>query len=125
MCDKSVIEDALAKYMDKIGDESAKEYTDAKAALEDTTLTQSQANDLVKKLLALLPPEEEITTPETDAATDDLTATDGVINDPEVTTAKDQETQGTDTKGCASVAALSVTALLPLAWFALKKRNKQ
>lgn len=125
VCDKSVIEDALAKYMDKIGDESAQAYTDAKAALEDTTLTQSQANDLVKKLLALLPPEEETTTPETDAATDDLTATDGEINDPEVTTAKDQETQGTDTKGCASVAALSVTALLPLAWFALKKRNKQ
>ncbi len=128
VCDKSVIEDAMAKYMDKIGDESAKEYTDAKAALDDATLTQSQANDYAEKLLALLPPEEE-TTVETDVptepATDEPAVTDGETNAPELTTAEDHETQGSNDKGCASVAALSVTALLPLAWFALKKRYRQ
>ncbi len=134
VCDKSVIEEAMAKYMDKIGDESAKEYTDAKAALEDATLTQSQANDFAQKLLALLPPEEETTVPETDVPTEPATnepdepvVTDGQTNGetdaPEATTAEDQETQDLGDKGCASVAVLSVLALLPLGWFALRKKH--
>ncbi|MBQ9780962.1 MAG: discoidin domain-containing protein [Clostridia bacterium] len=131
VCDKSVIEDAMTKYMEKIGDESAKEYTDAKAALEDATLTQSQANDFAEKLLALLPPEEE-TVPETDAPTEPVTnapaepvVTDGETNAPEMTTTEEHKAQGSSGKGCASAAALSVLALLPLCWTALKKRKQQ
>jgi hypothetical protein len=129
VCDKSVIEDAMAKYMEKIGDESAKEYTDAKAALEDTTLTQSQANKFAEKLMALLP-REETTPAETDVPTEPSTnapdapaVTDGETDPSEETTPGGEETQGGDSKGCASVAALSLLALLPLCWIALKKKE--
>lgn len=132
VCDKSVIEDAIAKYMNTVGDESARAYTDAKAALDDTTLTQSQANDYAEKLLALIPPEEETTAPETDISTEPTTTApdEPVVTDSEtnastseVTTAEDHETQGSADKGCASIAALSILSLLPLGWFILRKKK--
>ena len=134
VCDKSVIEDAIAKYMAEVGDENAKAYTDAKAALEDTTLTQSQANDFANKLLALVPVEEETTLPETDVpaepATKEPETTDGEtdteINDstnPSDGTSPESEKPQTTDKGCASVMTLSLLALLPLGWFALRKKK--
>ena len=121
VCDKKVLEDAIAKYMDKAGDENVKAYTDAQAALEDATLTQSQANDFAEKLLALVPVEEETTLPETDAPTEPV-STDSTTNLPtsEITTAEDAE----DSQGCASAVALSVLMLLPLGWLAFKKKKE-
>jgi len=182
VCDKSVIEDAMDKYMAVIGDETAKEYTDAKAALDDTTLTQSQANDYAEKLLALLPVEEEteptvepdtepesepVTEPETEeeadvpteaetdvpteAETEDETKapadadteaatrapadTEGAgseapLPESEASTSSEGSTvaQGTDTQasadgGCGSLIALSALSIIPLGWFALRKKR--
>ncbi len=129
ICDKSVIENVISLYMEKVGDESAAAYTDAKAALEDTTLTQSQANDFAQKLYALLPPEEP-TEPETSAPTEPV-VTEPQTSNPGDATAEATDPAVTETNapvdendtGCASVAALSLLALLPLSWWGLRKKR--
>ncbi len=65
ICDKTALEAAMTAYTLAGLDATQKVYTDAQAGMEDTTLTQSQANALTKALLAVIPPEE----PETEAQT--------------------------------------------------------
>ena len=76
VCDKTVLEEAIATFKAEGGDQTAKEFKDATAALENTLLTQTQANDYARKLLALVGKEIETDPPETDPAepdTDDVT----------------------------------------------------
>ncbi len=159
VCDKTVLQDAIDTFKAEGGDETAKEYTDVLAALENPLLTQSQARDFAKKLLALvgkeLPPafpedpEDPGDTPDTpddpgntpddpgNTPDDPEQPTDGeteTVTEPtvgdeaessaEAATASTAETLLTDTEsGCASLAALTALSLLPLAWFALRKKE--
>ena len=74
VCDKTVLQEAIATFKAEGGDESAKEFTDATAAMENALLTQTQARDYAKKLLALVGKELEteppVTEPDTPAETD-------------------------------------------------------
>lgn len=52
VCDRSVLQSAMETYLSEGGSETARAYTAAVAALEETYLTQTQANDYARKLLA-------------------------------------------------------------------------
>ena len=139
VCDKTVLEEAIATFKAEGGDESAREYKEATAALENPLLTQTQARDFAKKLLALVGKELETTPPETEPDTpaetdppEDPTDedTDTPTDAPEAPT--DTPEQPTDTpdetkpekKGCKST--IGLTALLTVvgaAWVIRKKRE--
>ena len=146
VCDKTVLEEAIATFKAEGGNESAREYKEATAALENPLLTQTQARDYAKKLLALVGKELETDPPETDPvepetnepASDDPTETTAEPSDPteEPTKAPEDPTdtpeQPTDTpdetkpekKGCKST--IGLTALLTVvgaAWVIRKKRE--
>ncbi len=145
VCDKTVLQDAIETFKAEGGDESAKEYADALEALDNTLLTQSQARDYAKKLLALVGKELETDPPETDPVEPGTPAETDPIEDPtdpttdkpadEPTdkpqdTAKDpadptetDETKPSDQKGCGSVIGLS--ALLAAGGAALLLRKKR
>ncbi len=72
VCDLTTLKEALEIYKSEGGDESAKLYTDAQAALENPLLTQSRANDYAKKLLDAVGYEPETTPPETEPETDPI-----------------------------------------------------
>ena len=70
VCDKTVLQEAIATFKAEGGDESAKEFTDATAAMENALLTQTQARDYAKKLLALVGKELETEPPVTEPDTE-------------------------------------------------------
>ncbi len=80
VCDTTELKAALELYKTEGGDESAQLYTDALAALENPLLTQTRADDYIKKLYEAVgyapetePPAVETepeTTPETDPTVD-------------------------------------------------------
>ena len=143
VCDKTVLEEAIATYEAEGGDKTAKEYKEADRALSNKNLTQTQAVDFAKKLLALIGKEIETTPPETDPVdpdtgetteptevpTDDETAAPTEPSDtteaPADTTAEQTTEAPTEpTKGgCGSVIGLSV--LLTLSGAALMLRKKK
>ena len=103
----------LATFKAEGGDESAKEFADATAAMENALLTQTQARDYAKKLLALVGKEIEteppVTEPDTPAETDP----------PEDPT--DEPKPGK--KGCGS--AIGLSTLLTIGGAALLIRKKR
>ena len=132
------------------GDQTAKEFKDAVAAMDNALLTQTQARDYAKKLLALVgkeietdPPETDPDTPaETDPVEDPTDEDTAAPTDPSDPTEKptDPAEDPTDTptdaptdtpdetqpekKGCKS--AVGLTALLTVvgaAWVIRKKRE--
>ena len=143
VCDKTVLEEAIATFKAEGGDESAREYKEATAALENPLLTQTQARDYAKKLLALVGKELETDPPETDPvepetnepASDDPTETtaepsddptaaptdpaEDPTNEPEAPTETDAPAKG----GCK--ASVSLSALLALCGAASVIRKKR
>ncbi len=86
VCDKTVLQNAINTFKAEGGDESAKEFKDATVALENAFLTQTQAKDFAKKLLALVGKELETEAPETEPT-------------PETTPADEVPTQPADSAG--------------------------
>ncbi len=143
VCDKSVIEAALAIYEAEGGDTAAELYTDAKAALEEPLLTQSAADDYTRRLYVAIgrnpdgseiPPETEPETtvpvePDTTVAEPTVTTTpDGdataTPSDGETTAAAGDESETAPEKGCASaVSAGAALALLAGAALTLRRRR--
>ena len=143
VCDKTVLEEAIDTFKAEGGDESAKEFTDATAAMENALLTQTQARDYAKKLLALVGKELEteppVTEPDTPAETDppedptdeDTDEDTDAPTEPSEPTEKptDPAEDPTDEpkpgkKGCGS--AIGLSALLTVvgaAWVIRKKRE--
>ena len=143
VCDKTVLEEAIATFKAEGGDESAREYKEATAALENPLLTQTQARDYAKKLLALVGKELETDPPETDPvepetnepASDDPTETtaepsddptaaptdpaEDPTNEPEAPAETDAPAKG----GCK--ASVSLSALLALCGAASVIRKKR
>ena len=143
VCDKTVLEEAIATFKAEGGDESAREYKEATAALENPLLTQTQARDYAKQLLALVGKELETDPPETDPvepetnepASDDPTETtaepsddptaaptdpaEDPTNEPEAPTETDAPAKG----GCK--ASVSLSALLALCGAASVIRKKR
>ena len=143
VCDKTVLEEAIATYKAEGGDETAKEFKEAERGLSNENLTQTQATDFARKLLALIGKEIETTPPETDPVepdtndtteptedpTDDETA---APTEPSDTTAAPADTTAEQTTeaptepakgGCGSMIGLSV--LLTLSGAALMLRKKK
>ncbi|MBO5041745.1 MAG: discoidin domain-containing protein [Clostridia bacterium] len=164
VCDKTVLQDAIDTFKAEGGDENAKELKDVMSALENPLLTQTQARDYAKKLLALvgkeLPPAfpedpedpDTIVDPEdpeqpTEGESESVTEPEDTSSEPEqsidgesdsvtepagseeataqetATTPVDNETSPVEDAGCASLVALTALSLLPLAWFALRKKE--
>ena len=124
VCDKSILQGAIDTFKAEGGDETAKEYTDAVSAMDNALLTQTQARDLAKKLLALVgkeleteaPETEPVTEPGTSAVTDPADQTeapseDTIAKSPAATTPEPDETAPAD-KGCGSTIAAGTLALL-------------
>ena len=134
VCDKSVLESAMATYVAQGGDTANKAYTNAVAAMEDSTLTQTQANAYVKALLALVAPEEEttpeeVTTTEPIETTEDATQGNNDVTD--ATTSADDTTAQTsasadNSTGCASAVIPSalLLATVTLAGLGLRKKRE-
>ena len=148
VCDKTVLEEAIATFKAEGGNESAKEFKEAERGLANKNLTQTQANDFAKKLLALVgkepettPPETEPTEPNTDQVTEpteDPTETPTEKGDdpteeptPEATDPADTPeapTEGDDTtpakKGCKSSIGLSVLLIMGGAVWVIRKKRE-
>jgi hypothetical protein len=131
VCDKTVLQDAMGTFKAEGGDETAKEFKDATAALENALLTQTQARDYAKKLLALVGKELETEPPATEPVTDP--ATDPVTDpttDPATTpdaTPTDAPTDAPDNGGggCASAVAIgTLVTLISCAAVVLCKRKE-
>ena len=131
VCDKTVLEKAIATFKAEGGDETAKEYADAVAAMDNVLLTQTQARDFAKKLLALVgkeietepPVTEPVTDPATDPATDPTT-------DPATTpdaTPTDAPTDAPDNGGggCVSVMAIGALATLISCGAVMLRKRKE
>ncbi len=149
VCDRTVLEEAIDTFKAEGGDETAKEYKDAVAALENALLTQTQARDYAKKLLALVGKELETDPPETQPVEPDTSdepdppedptddATEGSTEDPtdvptdvptDEPTDAPSDTSADDTaegggKGCGSV--MSLSALLVMGGALLLMRRKR
>ena len=135
VCDKTVLEEAMATFKAEGGDQTAKEFKDAVAAMDNALLTQTQARDFAKKLLALVgkeletdPPETDPDTPaETDPPEDPTGEPTKAPEDPTEAPTTDPETPDEtkpEKKGCKSTVGL--TALLTVvgaAWVIRKKRE--
>lgn len=132
ICDKTVIQDAMKAYTDDGGDISAKVYTDAQAALEDATLTQSQADAYAEALLALVKPpvvpdETETNDSETTADTSKVDTSDTQGDDTTTSPSTSQDTTNHGDKGgCASVisSSLLLMATVTLAGISLRKKKE-
>ena len=136
VCDKTVLEGAIATFKAEGGSESSREYKEATKALENPLLTQTQARDFAGKLLALVGKELETTPPETEPVepdTGDTTnppedptedRTDGATDAPEAPTEDGTETPTEPAKkGCG--ASIGLSALLMLGGAALMIRKKR
>lgn len=134
VCDKTVLEEAIATFKAEGGDQTAKEYADATAALENPLLTQTQARDFAKKLLALVGKELETDPPETEPDTPEVTQpTETPTEDPDAPT-EQPTTPAEDTtetpaepakKGCKSSVGLSALLLVGGAVMALRKKREE
>ena len=128
----------MATFKAEGGDQTAKEFEDAVAAMDNALLTQTQARDYAKKLLALVGKEIEteppVTEPDTPAETDppeDPTDEDtDAPTDPSDPTEKptDPVEDPTDEpkpgkKGCGS--AIGLSTLLTIGGAALLIRKKR
>ena len=82
VCDKTVLEEAIDTFKAEGGDQTAKEFKDAAAAMDNALLTQTQARDYAKKLLALVGKELETDPPETDPVEPDTPAETDPVEDP-------------------------------------------
>lgn len=137
VCDKTVLQKAMDTFKAEGGDESAKEYTDAVAAMDNALLTQTQAKDYAKKLLALVGKEPEteppVTEPVTDPATDPVT---DPVTDPTTDPATtpdgtptvaptDAPNSGNSDGGCASVVAMGVLAILVSCGAVMLRKRKE
>ncbi len=134
VCDTTTLKEALELYKSEGGDESAAVYTHALAALENPLLTQTRADDHVKKLYAAVGYEPETTPPETTPDTEpdsdpvETPAETQPVTDPVETpadtdpaeesddttdpVATSAETEKPDDAGCGSVIGLALPALL-------------
>ncbi len=137
VCDKSALQAAVDIYKAEGGDESAKLYTDALAALENPLLTQTRADDYELKLLTAVgkapepetePETDPVTDPETDPVTDPNTdpkteSVTDVTDVPDNGTAAPDQTD--DETGCASAvgASAAVLCLILSAACAVKKKD--
>jgi hypothetical protein len=118
VCDKTVLEKSVEVFEYKDGDKSATAYTDAVAALDNPNLTQTQADDYAKKLLALvgLTPDNMPDVPKTPDEPDTepvetTPVTDAPATEDAVTTAPSTKPAETEKKGgCGSVIGMSVAA---------------
>ncbi len=70
VCDTTELTAAVELYKAEGGDESAQLYTDVLAALENPLLTQTRADDYIKKLYAAVGYAPETEAPETETETD-------------------------------------------------------
>lgn len=141
VCDKTLLQQAIDTFRTEGGDETAREYTDAVAALDNALLTRTQEKDYAKKLLALLgleletdPPETETTEPDTveeSEPTSDTSveSTESTVEDTEETTVvtMDDETEPSVSKGCTSaLASMTLSGILTgfaAAWILRKRRE--
>ena len=142
VCDKTVLQEAIDTFKAEGGDESAKEFTDATAAMENALLTQTQARDYAKKLLALVGKEIEteppVTEPDTEPGEDPTEPSTKNPEDPteEPTKAPEDPTEAPTAapedpteepepgkKGCGS--AIGLSALLMIGGAALLIRKKR
>ncbi len=152
VCDTTELKAALELYKAEGGDESAKLYTDAQAALENPLLTQTRADDYIKKLYEAVgyepetEPEEtepvetvpDETVPESDpvetpAETDPEetpvetpAATDPATPDDSKPVESAPETDPADDKGCASAVGMIVPlAILAASAGAILRRRRE
>ena len=139
VCDKTILQSAIDTFNAEGGDKTAKEYTDAVAAMENPLLTQTQAKDFAKKLLALVgkdletepaetePVTEPVTEPDSSAVTEPAKDTAAPSDDPAtkapVTEDEPSETQP-EKKGCGSAIGLSALAVLGCAALFLRKKKE-
>ena len=139
VCDKTILQSAIDTFKAEDGDETAKAYTDATAAMDNPLLTQTQAKDFAKKLLALVGKDLETEPAETEPVTDPVTEPDSsAVTEPAKDTAppsddpatKAPETQGEPTetqpekKGCGSTIGLSALAVLGCVALFLRKKKE-
>ena len=133
VCDKTVLEEAIATFKAEGGDETAREFKEAERAMANELLTQTQARDYAKKLLALVGKELETTPPETDPVEPDTAAPTEPSETPteepaEQTTTSAEDTAETPTepgkKGCKSTLGLSALPLLAGAALMLRKKRE-
>ncbi len=136
VCDKTLLQTAIERYKAEGGSESDKVFAEATAALDNSLLTQTQATDIAKRLLALvdktlsdLLPDESETESETEsdpAVTDAPAAT-------ESSPAMSDDTASADTTasaeaeddGCASAFGLGGALVTALLGAALSLRRKK
>lgn len=139
VCDKTVLQNAIDTFKAEGGDETAKAYTDATAAMDNPLLTQTQAKDFAKKLLALVgkdletepaetePVTEPVTEPDSSAVTEPAKDTAPPSDDP-ATKAPATEGEPTETqpekKGCGSAIGLSALVALGCAALFLRKKKE-
>ena len=142
ICDKTQLEAVMSAYVAAGFDTAAEVYVAAEAGMADTTLTQSQANALVKAIQVLLPPpvvEEETeastmepaeseTTVDTVAETLADTAETQELTD--VTAAEtaentEQDTAEATTSGCSSVMSAGMLFVLMAPAFLLHAITKK
>ena len=134
VCDKTVLEEAIATFKAEGGDETAKEFKEAERAMANELLTQTQARDFAKKLLALVGKEIETTPPETAPVEPDTTEptedpTDSETTapaDPADTTEAPTETPTEPAKGgCKSSVGLSALLIVGGAVLTLRKKREE
>ena len=124
VCDKTVLEKAVNVYAYKDGDTSNALYVEASAALENASLTQTQADDYASRLLALVgltvdnmpdvpkTPDEPATEPvETTPVTDAPATEEAITTTPATSADVTTEAKG----GCGSVIGMSAVAVVAAA----------
>jgi len=131
VCDKTVLQGAIDTFKAEGGDETAREYTDALAALEDPLLTMTREKDYAKKLLALVGKDLETEpAPETTPADEVPTQPAGTEGEEEPITEELAVTDATDAtkpaeKGCGSVVGLSALTVVGCAALLIRKRKEE
>ena len=135
ICDKTVLQNAIDTFKAEGGDEGAKEYAAAVSAMDNALLTQTQAKDFAKKLLALVGKDLETDPAETEPATEPVTEPASEPGDvtepsdtpaPDATTAPDEPSETTPADaGCASTVSLSALLIAGLSSLLLRKRREE
>ena len=135
VCDKTVLKQAMEMFVEKDGDTSDAIYAEAVAALDNANLTQTQADDCIKRLLALvgmtpddLPdlPDEPVTEPDTEPVetepaettpVTDAPATEAPVTETSTTASSTTPAETTEAEkgGCGSVIGMSAAAAVAAA----------
>ncbi len=147
VCDKSLLETAMADFAAEGGDTAHTAYTDAQAAMDNADLTSTQMKKLTETLYTMvgrnpdgseIPPETEpvtepVTEPDTDPQTDPVTTpvtepdTEPLADETTAPAASDTtaDTTAEPNAGCGSaLGAGMVAALSAAAALSLKKRRE-